>query len=156
MEYSRVVNMGWFLDSRFMTFSEITLAVQIVAFVILLYGITNAKHNIPKHGKITTFAFIIAVLSILFMINSLLKGFFVFLPMNFKILLFIHILLGFTTLFFGIVFISNQWRWKLRTNMRIAFMVWLMALGSGILFYLILVVWTRAQAKKAGCTWIPL
>lgn len=50
----------------------------------------------------------------------------------------LHRILGFLTLIFGIIFVTNQWKWKGKKYMDIGMLFWTGALLLGIVVYLIL------------------
>lgn len=128
--------MVWMLGSRPMIVSDVILVVQISCFIVLVYGIINAKSNIQRHGKIATFAFSIAAISALYMIYSSLIGFSNYLPWNIQSLLLVHKILGFIVIILGMVFVFNQWKWKVKRNMIAGLLLWTGALVSGITVYI--------------------
>ncbi len=87
------------------------------------------------HGKIATVAFIVALPSVFYMLYSASLG--VFLP-AYGWLLTLHRLLGFLTLILGIIFVTNQWKWKGKKYMDIGILFWTGALLLGIIVYLLL------------------
>lgn len=116
--------------------NDVTLIAQVAAFIILSYGATSARKSIVKHSKMTAYAFSISGIFIVFMLYSFIVNSYLYLPPDILILLLLHMSLGAVTVFFAILFISNQRKWKIRKNMRATFLLWSGTMVLGVLFYL--------------------
>jgi hypothetical protein len=93
----------------------------------------SRKEGITKHGKITTWGYALALLSVLFMLYSaynLATG------GRAPSVIYIHGLFGAISLVFGFVFVTNRWKWKTRKNMIIFLALWLLTFGGGVLIYM--------------------
>lgn len=119
-----------------LSLNDVTLIAQIVAFIILSYGVASARKSIVKHRKMTRYAFSLTGVFIVFMVYSFIVNSYLHLPQDLLILLLLHMSLGAAAVFFGILFVSNQVKWKIRKNMRATFILWSGSLILGALFYL--------------------
>lgn len=117
------------------TISTLSLVIQIISFAILLFAAYKRKEDVPMHGKLARIAYFIALPSFLYMIYSRVNGF--ILP-NYSSILGMHILLGTLAIFFGILFIANQWRWKGRNYMKLEIVFWVLTFLLGATIYLII------------------
>jgi len=125
--------MIWYLGSRPITLSDVSLIVQVLVFVLLIYSITRVKTDLSKHGKIATFSYLGAFISISYMVYSSIHG---TIPSYLQSTMLVHKILGFVAVILGILFVSNQWKWKVKKNMKAAFLVWMGALVLGIFVFL--------------------
>ncbi|HII02987.1 TPA: hypothetical protein HA351_15490 [Methanosarcinaceae archaeon] len=76
-----------------------------------------------------------ALPSVFYMLYSASLG--IFLP-AYGWLLTLHRVIGFLTLILGIIFVTNQWKWKGKKYMDIGILFWTGTLLLGIVVYLIL------------------
>ncbi|HUV82376.1 MAG TPA: hypothetical protein VMW53_04790 [archaeon] len=130
--------MIWFLDERPIMLSDISFIVQVLVFVLLIYSITRVKTEIPKHGKIAMFSYLVAIISISYMIYSSIHG---HIPSSLRSIMLVHKILGFVAVILGILFVSNQWKWKVKKYMKAAFLFWVGALVLGMFVYVKLYIW---------------
>jgi uncharacterized membrane protein YozB (DUF420 family) len=115
--------------------SDLSLLVQILALAILFYAVYSRKEGIIKHGNIARIAFSLLLPSVLYMIYSRSRGF--ALP-NYEPILGIHILIGTLSIILGIVFVTNQWKWKGKKYMDLGILLWIGAFLLGVIVYLLL------------------
>jgi uncharacterized membrane protein YozB (DUF420 family) len=123
-----------FPDSRPFTLSDLSLIIQTIAFVFLLYAIYIKRKSIVKHGKIARAAFFLALPAVFYMLYSMSRGF--TLP-YYNSLLGMHMLLGILTLFTGILFVTNQWKWKVKRYMDLEILLWTGTFLLGIAVYMV-------------------
>lgn len=123
-----------FPDSRPFMLSDLSLMIQTTAFVFLLYAIYIKRKSIVKHGKIARTAFFLALPAVFYMLYSKSGGF--TLP-YYNSLLGIHMLLGILTLFTGILFVTNQWKWKVKKYMYLGALLWTGTFLLGITIYMV-------------------
>ncbi len=86
------------------------------------------------HGKIAGIAFFLAVPSIIYMLYSASKGLALH---NYGFILILHRLLGIVTIFFGILFVGNQWKWKKKIHMDLGLLCWAVTFILGTTVYLL-------------------
>lgn len=123
-----------FTDSRPFMLSDLSLIIQTIAFVFLLYAIYIKRKSIVKHGNIARTAFFLALPAVFYMLYIRSKGF--VLP-YYNSLLGVHILLGILTLFTGILFVTNQWKWKVKKYMDVEILLWTGTFLLGVTVYMI-------------------
>jgi hypothetical protein len=133
--------MIWFLSSRPIILSDVSFIVQIIAFMLLLYSITKVKIDLVNHGVIARLSFSVAIISIIYMIYSSIRGFSTSLPSDIQSIMFIHKLLGFAAIVFGILFVFNQWKWKVKKYMVTSFLAWFGAMVLGIFVFVKIFIW---------------
>lgn len=124
-----------FIDSRPLTLSDLSLLMQSLIFILLLYSIYRKKGSIAKHGKIAGVAFYLALPSILYMMYSRSKGFTL---LYYDSLLSMHMLLGTLAIIIGIFFVTNQWKWKGKKYMDLGIILWAGTFLLGFTVYLLL------------------
>ncbi len=124
-----------FIDSRPLTLSDLSLLMQSLIFILLLYSIYRKKGSIAKHGKIAGVAFYLALPSILYMMYSRSKGFTL---LYYDSLLSLHMLLGTLAIIIGILFVTNQWKWKGKKYMDLGIILWAGTFLLGFTVYLLL------------------
>jgi uncharacterized membrane protein YozB (DUF420 family) len=124
-----------FTDSRPLTLSELSLLMQSLIFILLLYSIYRKKESIAKHGKIAGVAFYLALPSIFYMMYSRSKGFTL---LYYDSLLSLHMLLGTLAIIIGILFVTNQWKWKGKKYMDLGIILWAGTFLLGVTVYLLL------------------
>jgi len=124
-----------FLGSRSFMLSDLSLLIQILAFSFLLYAIYRRKESLVSHGKIASIAFYLALPAILYMLYNKSKG--LTLP-DYNSLLGLHMLLGILTILTGILFVTNQWKWKVKRNMDLEVLLWTGTFLLGIVIYIVL------------------
>ena len=120
-------------------FADLTLILQIAAFIILVIGVLHVKKKkFSNHYKMADIAVFLAILTFLWMSFSLIN--------NFKAIIFnitaptslvvlIHFTLGLLALLSGLFFVFDRFIKKIRNSMRIVFLLWGAALLLGILLY---------------------
>ncbi|MGA9187517.1 MAG: hypothetical protein WB014_02890 [Methanosarcina sp.] len=123
-----------FSDSRPFTLSDLSLMIQILAFVILLYAIYSKRKSMARHGKIAKVTFYLVLTSVIYMLYSRGRGF--ILP-YYNSLLGLHMLLGTLTIFFGILFVTNRWKWKVKKYMDLEILLWTGTFLLGVTVYLL-------------------
>jgi len=118
---------------------KIALVLAVIGFIILRAGkLSEGKLRI--HDVISTFGFILVVLSIPYMINSIYDS---IVSQTVSTVILIHSLIGTVILLMGCIVVINRrdWKlkrmWKTKTNMQILLVVWVMNFILGA--YIILV-----------------
>jgi len=124
-----------FLDSRPFMLSDISLIIQTLAFLLLLYAVYRRRESIINHGKIARFAFYLILPSVFYMLYNRSRGF--ILP-YYNSLLSLHMLLGILTIFTGILFVTNQWKFKVKKYMDLQILLWTGTFLLGITVYMLL------------------
>lgn len=124
-----------FLGSRPFMLSDLSLLIQILAFSFLLYAIYRRKESLASHGKIASIAFYLALPAVLYMLYNKSRG--LALP-NYNSLLSLHMLLGILTILTGTLFVTNQWKWKVKRNMDLEILLWTGTFLLGIVIYILL------------------
>jgi len=122
-----------FPDSRPFMLSDLSLIIQTFAFVFLLYAIYIKRKTIVNHGKIARTAFVLALPAVFYMLNSRARGF--TLP-YYNSLLGMHMLFGTLTIFTGILFVTNQWKWKVKKYMDLEILLWTGTFLLGVTVYM--------------------
>jgi hypothetical protein len=119
--------------------ANLTLMVQIAAFMILLFGIMHAKKkDFLKHFKTADIAVVFGILAFLWMSYSFLNNFRAIISKitsQDSLLLIVHIVAGLMGLMGGIAFVLNKYIRKTLIPMRIIFLAWTIALLLGIAVY---------------------
>jgi hypothetical protein len=107
---------------------KIALVLAVIGFIILRAGkLSEGKLRI--HDVISTFGFILVVLSIPYMINSIYDS---IVSQTVSTVILIHSLIGTVILFLGFIVVINRRDWKLKrmlktkTNMQILLVLWVM------------------------------
>lgn len=124
-----------FPDSRFLTLSDLSLLIQILSFLLFLYAVYIKRKSMAKHGKIVGVAFYLALPSIFFMLYSKARG--LTLP-YYNSLMGLHMLIGILTIFTGILFVTNRWKWKVKKYMDLEIILWMGTFFLGITIYMVL------------------
>ncbi len=128
-----------FLGTRASIFADVTLIVQIIAFILLFSGVIYAKRkNYPKHFKMAYIVVFMALLAFLWMSFSLinnLQALISNLTSSRSMFAVIHVVVGLAALLAGVSFAFNRFIRKIRNNMRITFLLWVFALLLGIALY---------------------
>lgn len=124
-----------FLGSRLFMLSDLSLLIQILAFFFLAYAVYRRKESILSHGKIAAIAFYLLLPSVLYMLYSKSRG--LILP-HYNLLLSLHMLLGTLTIIIGILFVTNQWKWKVKKYMDLEILMWTGTFFMGIIIYTLL------------------
>jgi uncharacterized membrane protein YozB (DUF420 family) len=117
------------------TLSDLSLLVQVLAYATLLYAVYRRKVSIKKHGNFARISFYLLLPSVIYMLYSRSRGF--TLP-NYDSLLGVHILLGILSIILGILFVTNQWKWKGKKYMDLGILLWTGAFLLGVIIYLLL------------------
>ncbi len=116
----------------------ISLGLQIGALLLLLLSLIVLKNESKKggitgHGKMATWGYALAVLSVIYMLysayNLIISG-------RAPSVIYIHGLFGALSLAFGFIFVINRWSWKTRRNMRIMLALWVLTFTGGLMIYL--------------------
>lgn len=115
--------------------SDLALIIQAFAFVFLLYAIYIKRKSIVKHGKIARAAFFLALPAVFYMLYSKASGF--TLP-YYNSLLGVHMLLGILTIFTGILFVTDQWKWKVKKYMDLEIFLWTGTFLLGVTIYMVI------------------
>lgn len=115
--------------------SDLSMIIQIVSFSVLLHAIYTKLVDVLKHGKLASIAFYFALPSIIYMLYSRSRGF--ELP-DYNSILGLHIILGIFTILIGIVFITNQWKWKGKKYMDLGIILWSGTFLLGIIIYMLI------------------
>lgn len=120
--------------------ADITLIVQTAAFVILVFGVMNAKKKqFPEHFKTANIAVISCILAFFWMGLSFLNNYVAFisrLTSPITMLAFFHALIGSLALTGGIAFVTGRFFNKTLAHMRMIFLFWALALFLGITVYI--------------------
>ncbi|NPE31611.1 hypothetical protein HNV12_27385 [Methanococcoides sp. SA1] len=114
--------------------ADLSLTLQVIAFVMLLYAINLKKVGLKEHGRAASLAVYVMFPTVLYMFYSISLGF--RLP-EYGIILDLHRLLGAIVLIFIILFVANRWRFKKKVHMDIVAVCWTLTLLMGIGVYLI-------------------
>lgn len=118
----------------FRTLSNLSLFLQVLAFLMLIYAIKQKTEGIDKHARGASLAVYTIIPTILFMFYSISQGFQL---ASYGIVLILHRLLGSIVILFIILFVTNRWRFKKKVHMDIAAGCWAITLLLGIAVYLI-------------------
>lgn len=124
-----------FPDSRSLTLSDLSLLIQILSFLLFLYAVYIKRKSMAKHGKIAGVAFYLALPSIFYMLYSRARG--LTLP-YYNSLMGLHMLIGILTIFTGILFVTNRWKWKVKKYMDLEIILWTGTFFLGITIYMVL------------------
>jgi hypothetical protein len=106
---------------------KIALVLVIIGFIILRTGKLN-KGKLSKHDMISTFGYLLIVLSVPYMINFTYDA---IVSQTISPVILIHSLIGIVILFLGFIVVINRrdWkikrRWKIKANMQILLVLWL-------------------------------
>ncbi|MGB9927961.1 MAG: hypothetical protein ACPK85_06095 [Methanosarcina sp.] len=115
--------------------SDLSMIMQIISFLVLIYAIYTKQVDVLRHGKLASIAFYFALPSIIYMLYSRSRGF--ELP-DYNSILGLHIILGVFTIFFSIIFITNQWKWKGKKYMDLGIILWSGTFLLGIIIYMLI------------------
>ena len=116
------------------TLSNLSLFLQVVAFLMLLYAIKLKAESMEKHARGAALAVFTIIPTILFMFYSIGQGFQL---ASYGFVLLLHRLLGSILIIFIILFVTNRWRFKKKVHMDIATGLWALTLALGIFVYLV-------------------
>lgn len=120
--------------------ADITLIVQIAAFVILLFGIMHVKKkDFSKHFKTADIAVILGITAFLWMGYSFLNNSRAFIsnPASpITLLTLFHSVVGSMAILGGSAFVSSRLIKKTLVPMRLVFLVWMLALLLGTAMYI--------------------
>jgi uncharacterized membrane protein YozB (DUF420 family) len=92
------------------------------------------RKNISKHGKIAGVAFYLALPSVFYMLYSRSRTRGLAMP-DYHSLMGIHIILGILSIFLGILFVANRWKWKGKKYMDLGVLLWTVTFLLGFTFY---------------------
>lgn len=128
-----------FPGSNAVSFADITLIIQITGFIILFSGAFAAKRkSFLIHFKMARIAVFLGVVAFMWMGYSLISYYQSLISVSFVGLLVVsHVIIGLSALFTGLFFAFDRLIKKTRTPMRIVFLLWSVALFSGLMIYLI-------------------
>ncbi len=119
--------------------ANLTLMVQIAAFMILLFGVMHAKKkDFLKHFKTADIAVIFGILAFMWMSYRFLNNFRAIITnitSQDSLLLIVHVVAGLLGLSGGIAFVLNKFIKKTLIPMRVIFLAWTIALLLGIALY---------------------
>lgn len=124
-----------FSGSRPFMLSDLSLLIQVSAFFVLSYAVYRRRKSIARHGKIASIAFYLALPAVFYMLYNRARG--LTLP-YYNWVLSLHMLLGIMTIFTGILFVTNQWKWKIKKYMDLEILLWTGTFLLGIIVYMIL------------------
>jgi len=116
----------------------ISLGLQIGALLIFVLSLIvlkkkSKKGGITGHGKMATWGYALALLSVFFMLYS---AYNLIAAGHAPSVIYIHGFFGTLALALGFVFVINRWSWKTLKNMRIQLALWVLTFSGGILLYL--------------------
>jgi uncharacterized membrane protein YozB (DUF420 family) len=100
-----------------------------------VYAVYRRRESIVSHGKIASIAFYLALPAVFYMLYNRVKG--LTLP-YYNSLVNLHMLLGILTITTGILFVINQWKWKIKKYMDLEILLWTVTLLLGITVYMLL------------------
>jgi uncharacterized membrane protein YozB (DUF420 family) len=130
-----------FLGTRAGPFSDLTLIISIVGFIILCLSVLYAKRgNLLNHFKMTRLAVLLLVMVFIWMGPRFIGSFHIIisritvLP---SLVLLFHVVIGTPALLSGIFLAFDRLINKTRYPMRIVFLLWILALFFGICTYII-------------------
>ncbi len=123
-----------FPDSRPFMLSDLSLLIQIIVFVLLLYAFYITRESIVKHGKIAGIAFYIALPSIFYMVYSRIRARGLELP-DYHSIFGIHIIFGILSILLALIFVTNRWKWKRKRYMDLEILMWTVTFLLGITIY---------------------
>lgn len=116
------------------TLSNLSLFLQVIAFLMLLYAIKLKTQGIDQHARASALAVFTITPTVLFMFYSIAQGFQL---ASYGFVLLLHRILGSILLIFIILFVTNRWRFKKKVHMDIATGLWVITLALGIVVYLV-------------------
>jgi uncharacterized membrane protein YozB (DUF420 family) len=124
-----------FPDSRPFMLSDLSLIIQTLAFLLISYAVYRKRESIVSHGKIAGVAFYLSLPAVFYMLYSRSRG--LTLP-HYSPLLSLHMLLGVLTIFTGILFVANRWKWKVKKYMDLEIILWTGTFLLGVTVYMLL------------------
>lgn len=124
-----------FPGSRPFILSDLSLLIQISAFFVLMYAVYRRRKSIASHGKIASIAFYLALPAVFYMLYNRARG--LTLP-YYNWVLSLHMILGIVTIITGTLFVTNQWKWKVKKNMDLEILMWTGTFLLGITVYILL------------------
>lgn len=130
-----LVRRNMFPDSRPFMLSDLSLLIQIIVFILLLYAFYVTRESLVKHGKIAGTAFYLSLPSILFMVYSRIRARGLELP-DYHSIFGIHIILGILSILLAIIFVANWWKWKKKRYMDLGILLWTVSFLLGISIYI--------------------
>jgi uncharacterized membrane protein YozB (DUF420 family) len=123
-----------FPDSRPLMLSDLSLIIQTLVFLLILYAVYIKRKSISKHGKIAGVAFYLALPSVFYMLYSRSRTRGLAMP-DYHSLMGIHMILGILSIFLGILFVANRWKWKGKKYMDLGALLWAVTFLLGFTFY---------------------
>ena len=120
------INTDEFMSISF-DFQKIALILAIIGFIILRTG-KLSKGKLNRHDIVSTFGYLLVVLSVPYMINYTYDA---IVSQTVSPVILIHSLIGIVILFLGFIVVINRrgWkikrRWKTKANMQILLVLWL-------------------------------
>jgi uncharacterized membrane protein YozB (DUF420 family) len=124
-----------FPDSRPLMLSDLSLLIQIIVFILILYAYYITRESLVKHGKIAEIAFYVALPSIFYMIYSRIRAKGLELP-DYHSIFGIHIMFGILSILLVIIFVANRWKWKRKRYMDLGILLWTVTFLLGIAIYM--------------------
>ncbi|AEH60283.1 conserved hypothetical protein [Methanosalsum zhilinae DSM 4017] len=127
--------------------ADVSLILQILALIILVYSIlkfkrsNRKKEDIDTHGKIASIAFALVLITVVYMAYSAYNLFQLWISVGVSLttpivmLVSLHGLLGVITLIFAALFVANRWKWKKVGYMRSIAATWTITFLGGIIIY---------------------
>lgn len=120
------INTDEFMSISF-DLQKIALVLVIIGFIILRTG-KLSKGKLSRHDMISTFGYLLIILSVPYMINFTYDA---IVSQTVSSVILIHSLIGIVILFLGFIFVINRrdWkikrRWKTKAKMQILLVLWL-------------------------------
>jgi hypothetical protein len=106
---------------------RIALVFAVIGFIILRAGKLN-KDKLKSHDIVSTFAYVLVILSVPYMINSAYDA---IISQSVSLEIVIHALIGIIIVVLGFVVVVNRrtWKleikWKTKRNMQILLVIWI-------------------------------
>ncbi len=120
------INTDEFMSISF-DLQKIALVLAIIGFIILRTG-KLSKGKLNRHDMLSTFGYLLIILSIPYMINFTYDA---IVSQTVSSVILIHSLIGIVILFLGFIVVINRrdWkikrRWKTKANMQILLVLWM-------------------------------
>jgi uncharacterized membrane protein YozB (DUF420 family) len=130
-----------FLGTRAGPFADLTLIISIAGFIILCLGVVYAKRQIlPKHFKMAKFAILLLIIVFIWMIFRFIVGIHLIMSHSAalpSLVVLSHVIIGVPALLLGIFLAFDRIIGKTRFQMRIVFLLWILAMSLGIGVYIV-------------------
>ncbi len=130
-----------FLGTRAGPFADLTLIISIAGFIIICLSVVYAKRKIlSTHFKMARFAVLLLIIGFIWMISRFIGGFHLIvshlmaLP---SLIVLSHVVVGAPALLSVVFLAFDRMINKTRNPMRVVFLLWTLALLSGIGVYIV-------------------